>query len=224
MAEALLKIAVIKDYERELDELESDATPVNFSEAHEQRMRKIFRNGRIRRSAKKVWRATYKSAAVLVLVFAVFSSSLMFNGTVRAAVQNVIIAWFDSFTRFEYVGDPSSAETTEWKLGYVPEGYTKTKSLFETGATETDYQSEDGTELRFAAYPLGSGTVGVDNENSDYRAVTENGVVYHIFESYNGDFPSVILWADNEYDFMLRSSLDDETLLKMAQSVELRKN
>jgi hypothetical protein len=224
MAEALLKIAVIKDYERELEELENDTTPVYFSDAHKSRMQRMFRYARFRRMTKKIWQVTYKSAAVLVIIFVMFSSLLMFNTTVRAAVEQVVIEWFESFTEFDFKGDSSGTANSEWHLGFVPDGYVKQRSLFEFGTIDMNYKSADGKTLRFTAYPLGSGTIGVDNENAEYKIESIRGVDYYVFEGEDDLYPTRVLWGGDEYEFYLSSGLNAETLLKVAQSVEFTSN
>jgi hypothetical protein len=223
MAEAILKIAVIKDHERELAELEKADNEVHFTEQHNRRMDKMFKRERVRRLTTKVCRIAYRSAAVLLIAFAAFSSAIMLNGEVRATVQTVIVEWFDTHTSFRYVNEPVDPVSVEWNLGYVPDGFAKTMSLFELGATEIRYEAADGSAITFRAFPLGSGTVSVDNENAGYRETIYKDVSYSIFESANADFPSVIIWDRGGYNFILTSFLDSGTMLEMADSVVQRK-
>jgi hypothetical protein len=185
-------------------------------------MNKIFKQERNRRLAVKMRRIIYRSVAVILIVFAALSAAMTLNSEIRAAVRNVVIQWFNTHTSFQYDKEPVNPVSAEWNPTYIPNGFVKTMSYFELGVTEIRYEAADGSTIDFNAFPLGSGTVAVDNENTEYREIVYNDVSYSIFESTNVEFPNVITWHNDICYFLLSSFSDTETMLEIADSVKQR--
>jgi hypothetical protein len=228
-ADAILRAAVIKSYERGLHKFNEDekaerqaTDEIIFSKAREKRMRRIFLTERLKRAAYRARRIAYKTAVAASIAITALALASLTNGNVRAAVRGLVAEWYDAFTSFRSAGASDSVKKTAWVPVYVPDGFTETSSDFGAEYSKIWYENAGGAYIDFRAYASGSASVSVDNEHSEYGVLSENGIDYHVFRSVDDDSPSYVLWTAEGYDFVLSSGTDAETLLEIAFSVAPR--
>jgi hypothetical protein len=226
LAESALRIAVVKNYERELREYNSvegaETERVHFSGAHDIRMRRVFRRERARRAARKARAAAYKTAVAASFAIALLALAAATSGGVRAAVRGLIVQWYEQFTNFTSESAGESADTVMWAPGYIPEGFAEVSSDFSDEYSEIRYENENGTYINFSAYVSGNSSISVDNEHSEYRLVVRDGAEYHVFKAVNAESMSNIIWTANSYDFHMSSGIGADELLEIALSVAPR--
>jgi hypothetical protein len=80
------------------------------------------------------------------------------------------------------------------------------------------YGDSEGNLLFFEIQPPGSPAGDIDNR--DYRVEIHLGIVYHIFEANDSDFPSTITWVQDNFMFGLIGVIAVDELLEMALSLE----
>jgi len=220
LAEAALRIAVVQNYERELTELENEPNDdVIFSARHEKRMKRLFVQRRAMRTVRRIGAAARRASVSAALFVLVLTGAFMLNGEVRAAIGGAIVDWYDTFTSFNYTEQPEPPQNAEWRLGYVPDGYALSSVNYAAGATDAVYENSAGDVILFSAYPLGSNVVGVDNERSDVSSRMIDDTIYHIFTSE----PSIVIWSENGYDFLITASITEDELVKTAQFCQISK-
>jgi hypothetical protein len=222
-ADAILRAAVIKSYERGLNEYQDaerqNSDEICFSEAHKKRMRRLFLMERLRRTAYRTRRAAYKTAVAASIAIAALALAALTHGSVRAAVRGLVAEWHDAFTKFHSEGSSENAKKNAWAPEYIPDGFVETNSDFGAEYSEIWYENTDSVYIYFLAYISGRGSVSVDNEHAKYEALIVNGIEYQVFRSTDADSASHILWTANGYDFFLSSGTDPEVLLEIAFSV-----
>jgi hypothetical protein len=222
--ERIFERAVIRNFEDMLDAIPPRQDLLKkypVSERHKARMEKMFSRvnrmdfieGAVRWS-RRIMAATAVVAAVL------FGALLVSSPNVRAAVGETIVQWFDEFTKF-ISGEPADTETemSEWRPRYLPEGFSES-SVINTGATiiQIVYTNASEDEIWFGVAPL-DGSMSVNNEGADYSQFTDRDIIYHTFESLDGERNNSIEWIRDGYAFSLFSSTPIETLKLMALSV-----
>lgn len=225
LEEALIRTAVLKNYERELREYEEsenvDTEEAFFSESHKKRMKRIFFRENTRVGAVRFLISARKTALAASVAVALFALAMLTSGGVRAAVRGVIVEWYEAFTNFHSEESAGNVESVMWRLADLPDGFTAVSVKYETGSTEALYENEDSNWIIFKTYPSGSVSIGVNNEQSEYRAVVKKGVEYHVFKPTTEDDGSVIVvWSADGYDFYLSSMLESEALLEAAFSAK----
>jgi hypothetical protein len=220
LAEALLRVAVVENRERKMAEIGNDETDVCPTGEQNKRMYQSFKRIRFRKTAKRIMKTAAKSIAATMIIFSVFSSALLLSANVRAAVGNTIMEWYKTFTLFSYESSPAEPELREWELNYILDGFEESTSNYIAGASDKCYPNDGGDVINFSAYPVGSRTVAVDNEHSEYKVIADNEIEYHVFISTDNAYTTSIIWTDAGYDFLLSSDYAFEALLKAAQSVD----
>jgi len=221
IAGAVIRAAVVENHIDELKRLSDDVSPVSFSEAHEKRMKRLFARVRAKRAAVRVWSITWKTAVVVAFVIAVISSVLLSNPKVYAAVSEVVIEFFSQFTTLRFSNSEETVKITEWELSWLPESFSETYREYDEGSSRAGYSDSNGIIIRFTASPSDSSQINVDNEQSAYSIKTTAGIDYYIFASTSEEAPSIIVWGNEGYSFMISSLCDIEILEKIAYSIKM---
>jgi hypothetical protein len=221
--EALFAQAVIKSFEDELaaipprEELEKMYT---FSDRHKARMEKLFKLDRRRDRRKRIVFWGRRVAVALTVSITVFSAALMFVPSVRAAVADVVIQWFDQFTKFSSNPDIENVTSVgAWEPHYLPDGFEIADTLIQDDINQFIYSDADGKEIVFT-YVTGIGSISVNNEKVTYRTETHEGIVYQIFESQETGIDSSIVWDMNGYSFLVSGECPIAELVNIAISVK----
>lgn len=223
VSEALLRKAVIEDHMNELDAIPSNdelAAMYTFSTRHEARMRALFKKEERRERWTGFAKVMKRVAILVVIAVTLVFGLLLTNPTVRAAVKETIIEWFEKFTRFSFNSDSPEEAVADWAFGYVPDGYALSDN-YELGAAKYKvYKNESLGEITFYCSSADNTSIGVDNEHSVYQMIYEQGIEYHIYEASSDEYQSTVLWTRDGYAMRLRSYCVPDELLRMAQSVD----
>ena len=217
--EALFRQAVIDNFNEELDSLPPDeelAKIYTFSPEHENRMRRLFTLEARKERTRTVIRWSRRAVAVIVIAVTIIFSTLMFVPQVRAAVAQTIIEWCDKFVRF------TSRAPEEAKMdlapGYIPDGFNEIIRDESDTITTVIYENEDDMLLIFQA-SVASGSLSVDNENSNYEMCLIDDIEYHIFTSTVEAEDSLVVWETKDQRYTISSMISIEEILAMATSI-----
>lgn len=221
--EAMLRRAVIENLDREIDAMEDDVKregPFAFSERHERRMKKLF--------ARTLWRETFTSlsmwsrrvaAAVLIAVTLLFGA-LMFVPEVRAVVMDTVVEWYEKFTQFIFHSEENAAADAHWIITELPEGYEHLDSEYGEDMSYVDYANPLTGEMILFEYSRENRSISINNEEMGYSAKTYGGVTYNLFVAKNPEDFNKLVWDKDGHRFILRSTLDQDELLKIASSIQ----
>lgn len=75
---------------------------------------------------KLIWVYLNRAAVVVLCVISLFFALIMTSAEVRAAIENVILKWYDKYTEFVFTETPSgfvSEKIEDVEIGYIPEGF-----------------------------------------------------------------------------------------------------
>lgn len=175
----------------------------------------IGRADRIKLLTKTALKTVVSAAAAFGIIFCM----LLTQPEVYAAVQSTIRNIFDTHDRVQFVGEaPAEGSFDDTiRLGYVPEGYYLSNGDYtpiDVVLTYTNTIDEIVFEYGFA-----DGTVAyIDNEHSKYEQFSSNGIEYHYYESTDTRFPSIILWEDDEYSYIIHGQLSKNEFVKIAEN------
>jgi hypothetical protein len=222
--EAVLRQAVIKNNMDEIEAIPSDeelAKLYTFSERHSKRMKKLFSADK----RKETFTVVYKWGKVAVVAICV-SATLVFgilltSAEVRKTVGDVIVTWFEKFTKFQ--SEESNEEFTKhnWSPRYVPAGYNMLESYEFGSMSVIEYGNQSGSKIELDYMPS-DGAISVDNEGREYSVMVENDIVYHLFKAFPEDEHkgNTVVWDMGGYRFTILGYCDIDELLKMAVSTE----
>lgn len=174
---------------------------------------------------RPLWQRGLRTAACFVFVTSVvFGSVMVGSPTARAAV----IGWFtqSSTTHDSYVfyGTEKAGEMLSWRLTDLPEGYHQTEYIDLGIMVNILYNNDDpNMEIEFSYQRMSEGMgESLDNEHHTVTSVTINRMSGKFYDATN-DSPNMLIWFDeqNDYTFLLTSRQPKNTLLKLAESVQV---
>jgi hypothetical protein len=220
--EALLRRAVIDDHMDEMASIPSERDLkelYTFSAHHEARMRVLLRQERRRERMKALFVAARRAAIIIALLGTIVFGSLLTNSEVRATVRNVIVEWFDRFTRYSYNEGMSAVEGIEWTFEYLPEGYTESIRIDLGSFIYIAYTDDENNEISLQ-YALASDiSFGVDNEHSTFEILDLGDIEFYVYTAVSTDNPSIVIWLQDGYAMNLTGYIEVEKLINMAKTI-----
>jgi len=216
----MLREAVMRADIRELEALpEEHEIEHEFSKRFEGRIRKLIRRGKTGSLASGAVflrrRAVALAAAIVILL-----ASAMSVSAVRAAVFEFITEVYEKFTHiFFEERSPAQASSDEYLIRrptFIPEGFElvneKTAGpvllVYEKGSDYISY-----TQQRLEDVSMNINTEGAELEELEFKGLPA--------KYYSNRGVQNLLWYDDEYLYMVSSTLDRDAVFKVAESVEV---
>lgn len=198
-----------------------------FSEFFERKMKKL-----IRRTNHTVAYKVLRYAACVIISFMLAASALIaFNTDVRAAVVGWVQETFEGVYHYFFPAEnraedaAPSSEHVSYSLGWVPDGYTLIDS-FEIDTGKTDIYLKDTGDILQFTYAIGSDSYSVTIAKEGYEekpiSPEEFGIEGILSLSPDNNQVSWI-HEDGNIVFTISGLVDENDLIKMAQSVNISK-
>ena len=185
-----------------------------FERNMERLIQKTKRKTRIRRCLQSI------AVAALVVVIGL-STWLAVDTEARAAVIEWIRTVYEDSIVYEFFHPSAVEEDISYQLGWVPDGYT----LVEEVAGETMHAAvyQNGNEAIYLSYSHSDGRNQAEffPGNSETEPMTVLGNSGEFYSSKDESETNELVWFDAEKGilFAISSSLNQDTMLKMAESV-----
>lgn len=170
-----------------------------------------------------------QSAAVLFLTITVLFGSLL---TVSTDAREFVSGWvktkIETVYHFYYEGNPSQGDSsTEYVLGWMPDGYTLIDIFELPNEKWYTYASEDSNFTLTFLYSADSSGADIFLLNADctQKEVTVNGLPATLYIPLNDDNSPDIIWEDREKGvlFILTAHVSEDVLIKMAENIVAKK-
>ena len=165
-------------------------------------------------------------AAVIFLCFVTLAAAVMLSSpTVRAAVRNVFMQWFEKYTLFTFVqtepGKDDFQNVEDVKIGYIPEGY---ELGFEDKVPETItyiyYPIDHNPDLYIAIDIFENDTISswIDNEHLEYTQMNING--HEVWLAYDEvSVSGTVTLIGAKISVSITGNLPKEELIKITESI-----
>ena len=223
--EAMLKHAVILDFDREMAAMPSEeelSKTLSFSPRHVARMRKLFAAAARRDAMRRVFIAARRVAAFAVVTAGILFGLLMLSPRVRSAVGGTFVEWFDTFTRF---GSHEQTDTGGFDKGlrpsHLPEGFGESAVVENAEMVMVIYNNGD-SQISFSYCPVEM-HVSVNNEDVAYEEGSVDGCRFSVFAAQIDGKDNIVVWEAEGVRLTLNSSVGVEELLRVALSVRVQK-
>lgn len=222
--DAVIKQALLLQIERDIAALPPDdeARKMNLIRPEfDAKMRRICARSDRRDRMKPVLQTARRVAIAAMVAIAILFGTLMTNTAVRATIVEVIVEWYEQFTRFVGISSEEEAkhiEARSWSPAYLPEGYMEV-SRFESDSTIVEYEDHDGN-LLLLRYTVEINDLTVDNEETIYSTIEVDEITYYLSEAASEAKPNVLVWFEAGYRLNLSGHLDVDTLLSVAVSTK----
>ncbi|MBR6526535.1 MAG: DUF4367 domain-containing protein [Lachnospiraceae bacterium] len=191
--------------------------------------RKFLRNPQAfaQRVLRPLWQTALRSAACFLLVVSLSFGSLMaFSPQARAWVSEWFAQHFPTYTSYGFTAQIPTEKLQHWEPTYLPEEYTDTEFIDLDNQIVVYYHSDNPSMKIKFNYKLTSEGSGfsLDNEHHTISDITVGNMPGQLFQAEN-DSPNMLVWFDSSshHAFMLASRLPCDTLVQIAESVEMKK-
>ena len=194
----------------------------SFSQKFERKMEQLCKRVRHRPTF-----AALKRVAVIILISALIAGSLaLTNPTVRATV----IDWVKECIEGAYTFLPKDNHREiywEFELSWVPSGYKLSETNTNLAGHTLVYKSNFKADITFTY--MNTFNIGADYIFTDpaiVKNVTINGLPAEIYIFPTSKKPNAILCGTPEKNiqFLITADVDEETLIKLAESIVLTKD
>lgn len=195
--------------------------PHIFSDRFEKKMKKL-----INKVKHPIRYNVFRSAvAIILIVFTVFGSLLMFSPEVRANVVGWFKETFYEFFQYSNSGDVEPAEY-DYRFAAIPDGYKELQIIDSKDGKTYLYVNDTGNILQFA-YAYGGRADNFFVKTESYAQVegAVNGVNADIYITSNKNEANVIIWQDPDTEILLciHAKVEKELLITFAESIAKNK-
>lgn len=207
-----------EEFTAQLEEGYDPQHPHEFSPAFQSRMRRLTQ-----RAAHPFMAAALRRVAAVFLAVLLGSSAwLATDAEARSAFIGWVTETSGNLFAYRYEGE-SAYEPAEYRLGYIPEGYTEFfTDVDEVGGTML-YRNASDRQLSFLYSFEGEGnSFFLGNTDTVERCkVIVNGFQGEYLYSEDEDISSSLLWTnESEHLLCITGFLEKDELLRIAESVE----
>lgn len=220
ITEEMLREAAERSCALHTEQLESACAEMPEHRFSPETEARILSMGR-KHSRKAIYQFLLRTAAMLVLILSCCFSPLTFYSV--ATFDGWSARWDDPIYIYEY-GGSHTAESLCYQITAVPSGY-RLISETHSRTDEYVYADEDANLLMFSYISspnhskLYFGAAGADRQE-----VTVNGYTGDFLPASAANAATLIWWDENDRLFYLRGFFDAETLIQMAESIEIIEN
>ena len=163
-----------------------------------------------------------RAAVIFLCIITLGAGVMMTSGSVRAAVKNVIVEWFDKYTHFSFVatdtGSGDFENVEDVKIGYIPDGY-ELINTDESSISITYVYSSNNTDLLIDIFENEASELFPDNERSKYSIIQINGhESWIIYDEEN--ISGTLILIGSKVSVSISGSLPKKELIKIAECIK----
>lgn len=232
--ETILKAAVKDDYQRELDAMPTEEVlrkEYDPSPELDRKIQKMIKKSYHQSLLHKAAKAAQKVALIIAIIIPISLVSLLSVEATRIAIFNSVMEWksdhVDIFFQDQHGNQPAqnSDELNLWEPQYLPNGFIESNQITIGPTYRIQYLNKNKTSIVFDQTPLTEGSkFAVDTDNTIYKEITIHDGKAKLFAAKTPNDKTYLLWQNSKTSFMLTSTINQEELIKMAESTEIEKN
>lgn len=220
----ILLDAAAEEYIAELASTEDVTTSPRF----QRQMKKMLANPNswAKQRKRPLWKKCLSRVAMLLLTCSLTLGAIMaVSPTVRAAVADWFIEWYDTHIIYRFFGESNLDEMPSYDITKLPSGYEKAKEIREIKDNViVIYKNEDDDTIFFEYSRMRDGmALGVSTENMEIYEINVHDCYGHFYKSTDPQESNTLIWIDEqeEIKFIIDAFCDKDKMLDMARSVSL---
>lgn len=209
-------------------ELLNEALPNPQDCTHEfsPRFRRKMRHLLFRQNHPVLMRGLQSAAVLFLTITVLFGSLLTVSTDAREFVSGWVKTRIETIYHFYYEGDAAQTNSTEYVLGWIPDGYTIIDIFELPNEKWYTYASEDNNFTLTFLYSADSSDADIFLLNADCaeKEVMVNGMPATLYIPFNDDSPAIV-WEDREKSvfFLITAQVSEDALIKMAENIVAKK-
>lgn len=224
--DALLKTA-FEEYSRaELDKLPSDAELRAMYPPQRKLPKKLRRlEKRYARREPAVLFYFKRVCVILLVTLAAGTAILSTQPSVRAAITNTVVNWFEKYVEIIFVDNSLEGETEletfktgKLQVGYIPEGY---EQFDEEESDLMNYKTYycGGKSFCIDIYKSDGVAPGYDTEHFECEEGYINGLRAYYFKGID-QFYNMIVFGNSKYFVSITGELEFDEMVKVAENIK----
>lgn len=219
--EDMLKEAVIQADIYEIETLPTDdEIEYEFSNEFERKMKKLIRQSKTRSPVGGMAFLRRRAVALIAAIIILFASAMSVSA-VRAAVFEFITEVYEKFTHIFFDESRSSQDAADgfviYEPAYIPEGFELVNRKI-GGLVLLEYEKGDEfvsySQQRLENVSMNINTEGVKLEELEFKGLPA--------KYYSNQGVQNLLWYDDKYMYMVSSTLDRDTVFRIAESIKIK--
>lgn len=174
---------------------------------------------------KLIWVYLNRAAVVVLCVISLFCALIMTSSEVRAAVENVILKWYDKYTEFVFSetsgSDPVLNNISDIEINYIPDGYELTSDDVLDDSRHLFYFHINDAEkyITIDIFENKSASIAFDNEILNYKKIdsifAETWLMYDDKEKIGG-----VIIVEENISIKVFGYLCEDELLNIINSIK----
>lgn len=187
---------------------------INYSNEFKRNINKI-----IPHCYKATYKIFSKIAAVIIIMLIGTTSLFSFNVNARQKLLNWLINTFPKYSEFFYdsTDTATSSDLNKYNISYLPRGFNLYEK-FESDSMITEEYRDSSDKYIWVLKKVSSNTpINLNTEDTEIQWLIYNGTEYMYWKS---DGIHYITWELDGITFSINTNLDEETSIKIAESVK----
>lgn len=223
-----LELALSAIREHELTQMPAEAElqeVVSLSLAFERRMKKLWRSKVSNPNNQSVWKCAIQKVAAVLLVVSVSLGGLMaVSPPVRAAVIRWATEWYETYIAYRFSGEAHIGDMPDYEISELPESFKETDRYKDSASVSVFYEDGQGGVVCFDYVFIQNGVGQIITGSENIVEVTVNGSLGYLVLPTDNKDTTTITWIDQDANisFFIDTTLDEETAMKLAESVCLK--
>lgn len=209
-------------------ELLNEALPRPEDCGHEfsPRFRRKMRHLMFRQNHPVLMRGLQSAAVLFLTITVLFGSLLTVSTDAREFVSGWVKTRIENIYHFYFEGDAAQTNSTEYVLGWIPDGYTLIDKFELPNEKWYTYKSDSSNFTLTFLYSADSSGADIYMLNADcaQKNVTVNNFPATLYIPFNDDSPAIV-WEDceNGVFFLITAQVSEDALIKMADNIVAKK-
>lgn len=223
-----LELALSAIREHELTQMPAEAElheVVSLSLTFERRMKKLWRSKVSNPNNQIVWKVAIQKIAVFLLVVSVSVGGVMaVSPPVRAAVIRWATEWYETHIAYRFFGEAHIGDMPDYEISELPESFKETDRYEDSASVSVFYEDGQGGVVCFDYVFIQNGVGQIITGSENIVEVTVDGSLGYLVVPTDNKDTTTITWIDQDANisFFIDTTLDEETAMKLAESVCLK--
>jgi len=184
------------------------------------RIKTIIIRNRVKQRIHAYSKMASRVAVLLIILLSVSSITLLSVEATRNAIFNAIIEKYDKYTEIRFDNKVEDGNSNKpYSPTYLPQGFKETSTVTYGNSLMQIYTNDEGLEILFKQGPSETGTILIDNENTEYEEIEINGKVAYLFEALTLEDYNILLWQEEGIVFGLQSLISSDELIQIGRSI-----
>ena len=160
-----------------------------------------------------------------------FEEYLACKAKLFAEARAAFFAWvreqYETFIEYRFVGDTTQNDKSkQYELTQLPDGFFETNRMESKGNAVVIYQNGSGKTIQFT-YSQGDDSISLflESNTSDVQIVRIGNIDAEFYLSSDPDISNGLVWQSEDRNtfFCITSTLPQEVMLRLAESVQAKK-